>query len=159
VDFGGTHSFYRKVEPPIRKHVALSCNQPEEVVLSWLLGLNTIRNRYAHHSLLWNWQLGIPIKLPNTRKNKEWNIPELCNRQLGSILYICAWMSDTLIMKDYWRGRAINFLMDFEDLNAFQESFQHIILQHQLGRDPLFFGNVFDDSLELHRILHSNTSR
>ncbi len=117
MDFGATLSFYRGVETHIRKNVALSFNQPEEVVLSWLLGLNTIRNRCAHHSRLWNWQLGIPIKLPNTRKYKEWNIPELSNRQLGSILYICAWMSDELIMKDYWRERAFNFLMDFGDLN------------------------------------------
>ncbi|MEA4863861.1 MAG: Abi family protein [Sphaerochaeta sp.] len=117
MDFGATLSFYRGVEKDIRKNVALSFDQPEELVLSWLLGLNTIRNHCAHHSRLWNWQLGIPVKLPNARKYKEWNIPQLSNRQLGSILYICSWMSDKLVMKDYWHEKALNLFVDFEDLN------------------------------------------
>jgi len=90
MDFGSTLSFFRGVETSIRKDVSRSLNQPEELVLSWLLSLNTVRNRCAHHARLWNWQLGIPVKLPNQRKYPEWALPGLSNRYIGSILYICS---------------------------------------------------------------------
>ncbi|HQO66182.1 MAG TPA: Abi family protein, partial [Spirochaetales bacterium] len=90
MDFGSTLSFFRGVETSIRKDVSRSLNQPEELVLSWLLSLNTVRNRCAHHARLWSWQLGIPVKLPNQRKYPEWALPGLSNRYIGSILYICS---------------------------------------------------------------------
>lgn len=117
MDFGSTLSFYRGVEADIRKSVALSFDQPEEVVLSWLLSLNTVRNRCAHHARLWNWHLGISVKLPNVRKYPEWNLPALSNRTLASVLYICAWISKKLVVKDYWIERARAQFYKYSDVN------------------------------------------
>lgn len=116
MDFGATLSFFRGVDIDIRKEVSLSLDQPEEVVLSWLLSLNTVRNRCAHHARLWNWQLGIPVKLPQPKKYPEWSLPDLSNRNLAAILYICSWISEKLVTKDYWRERAVSVLKEYEDL-------------------------------------------
>jgi len=117
MDFGSTLSFFRGVETSIRKDVSRSLNQPEELVLSWLLSLNTVRNRCAHHARLWNWQLGFPVKLPNQRKYPEWVLPGLSNRYVGATLYICSWISDRLITKDHWREKARAALLSYGDLD------------------------------------------
>ena len=117
MDFGATLSFFRGVEPSIRKEVARSLEQPEEILGSWLLSLNTIRNRCAHHARLWNWQLGIPVKLPTPRKYPEWSVPGLSNRYLGAILYICSWISGRLYTKDGWRQRARETLLAYGDVD------------------------------------------
>jgi abortive infection bacteriophage resistance protein len=117
MDFGATLSFFRGVEPSIRKEVSLSFDQPEELVLSWLLSLNTVRNRCAHHSRLWNWQLGVPIKLPTPRKYPEWLVPGLSNRYIGAILYVCSWSSRKLFTKDHWREKARDILLEYSDLD------------------------------------------
>lgn len=116
MDFGSTLSFFRGVDIDIRKEVSLALDQPEEVVLSWLLSLNTVRNRCAHHARLWNWQLGIPVKLPKPKKYPEWSLPYLSNRNLGAILYICSWISEKLVTKDYWRENAVSILKKYENL-------------------------------------------
>lgn len=117
MDFGATLSFYRGVEPSIRKDVANALNQPEELVLSWLLSLNTVRNRCAHHARLWNWRLGVPIKFPVRHKYPEWDLPWLSNRYIGAILYVCSWVSGRLITKDGWREKARATLLSYNDLD------------------------------------------
>jgi abortive infection bacteriophage resistance protein len=117
MDFGATLSFFRGVEPSIRKEVSLSLDQPEELVLSWLLSLNTVRNRCAHHARLWNWQLGIPIKLPTPRKYPEWSVSALSNRYIGAILYVCSWCSGKLFTKGQWRQKARTTLLEYGDLD------------------------------------------
>jgi len=133
MDFGSTLSFYRGVESDIRKNVARSFDQPEEVVLSWLLSLNTVRNRCAHHARLWNWQLGISIKLPNVRKYPEWDLPWLSNRELASVLYVCAWISKKLVSKDYWLERARSLLRRYQDV-----SLNHIGMPEEWEKDEIW---------------------
>jgi len=133
MDFGSTLSFYRGVESDLRKNVALSFNQPEEVVLSWLLSLNTVRNRCAHHARLWNWQLGISVKLPNARKYPEWYLPRLSNRELASVLYICAWISKKLVSKDYWLERARSLFCTYADV-----SLDHIGMPEGWEKDAIW---------------------
>lgn len=100
-----------------RKEVALSLDQPEELVLSWLLSLNTVRNRCAHHARLWNWQLGVPVKLPKPRKYPEWSVPGLSNRYMGAILYVCSWCSGKLFFKGQWRQKARTALLAYSALD------------------------------------------
>lgn len=117
MDFGATLSFFRGVEPSIRKAAASALDQPEELVLSWLLSMNTVRNRCAHHARLWNWRLGIPVKLPTPRKYPEWSLPTLSNQYIGAILYICAWCSGKLLTKSRWLEKARASLLAYTDLD------------------------------------------
>lgn len=105
MDFGTVLSFYRGSGPALRKIVASSLGQPEELILSWLLSLNTIRNRCAHHSRLWNWNLGIRVKLPGERKFPEWHHPKWSNGKIGAILMICAYLLKRTGMKEDWPNR------------------------------------------------------
>jgi len=88
LDFGGTLSFYRGVAVDIRKMVAAAIGQPEEVILSWLIALNIVRNRCAHHARLWNWKSGSPAWVPNSRKFPQWHKPLLPQRSLGFLLLV-----------------------------------------------------------------------
>lgn len=134
MDFGSTLSFFRGVSDDIRKDVSQSLNQPEEVVLSWLLSLNTIRNRCAHHARLWNWQLGIPVKIPKPRKYPEWNLPNLSNRHIAVILYICTWISKSLVTKDHWREKAKSFLQNNADLDLKKIGLPEDWMEHDIWK-------------------------
>ncbi len=96
MDFGATLSFFRGVSIDIRKAIAATVGQPEEVVLSWFLGLHIIRNRCAHHARLWNWRSGTSVKHPNKRKHPEWWQPPMPGNQMGMMLSICRyWLRRT----------------------------------------------------------------
>ena len=88
MDFGSTLTFFRGVSVDLRREVAQVVGQPEEVVLSWLLALNSVRNRCAHHARLWNWRMGNPVKIPNSRKFPDWHAPALSNDKPGIMLLI-----------------------------------------------------------------------
>jgi abortive infection bacteriophage resistance protein len=102
MDFGSTLSFFRGVSDPIRKATSGSIGQPEEVVLSWLLALNSIRNRCAHHARVWNWKMGYSVLTPNRRKFPEWHEARISNDRLGIILTICRYWLDHIGLKQEW---------------------------------------------------------
>ena len=89
MDFGSTLTFFRAVKDDIKKRIAAEIGQPDVVGMSWLLALNTIRNRCAHHSRLWDWELGTPVHLPQQRKFPAWHAPALPSNRVGIILTIC----------------------------------------------------------------------
>lgn len=106
MDFGSTLSFYRGVEPDIRKRVAASFSQPEELIGNWLLVLNSVRNRCAHHARLWNWTMGNKLKLPNKRKYPEWYHKHLDTARIGTVLLVISYLLGSITQKDSWPGRA-----------------------------------------------------
>lgn len=114
MDFGAVLSFFRGVDPGIRKTIAEPLGQPEEVILSWLLSLNTIRNRCAHHARLWNWKLGVRPKLPNSRKFPEWYRPRWYNGKFGIVLIICAYLLDKIGLKADWPGQLLELTGDYQ---------------------------------------------
>jgi len=113
MDFGSTLSFFRGVSVEIRRKVAETLGQPEEVVLSWLLALNSIRNRCAHHARLWNWRVGYPVLIPNARKFPKWHSPRLPNDQMGIILMICNYWLERANPHHYWKSRVESVFCDF----------------------------------------------
>jgi len=49
-----------------QKAIARGLGSHAELLLSWLKGINLIRNICAHHARLWNRELGVSIKLPTS---------------------------------------------------------------------------------------------
>lgn len=113
IDFGSTLTFYRGVNDDIKKRMAGELGFPDPVVWSWLLSLNTVRNRCAHHLRLWNWELGIPILLPRERKFPDWHRPRLSNRRIGIILTVCRQLLDRISPGNRWRERVIRLFDEF----------------------------------------------
>jgi abortive infection bacteriophage resistance protein len=94
MDFGSLLSFYRGVSTDIRRELAASLGISHQVTLNWLLVLNSVRNRCAHHARLWNWNLGYAVTIPE--RNPHWAIYRNKNRRLAAILHICR----------YWLAKA-----------------------------------------------------
>jgi abortive infection bacteriophage resistance protein len=116
MDFGSTLSFFRGVSVDIRRLVAEAIDQPEEVVLSWLLALNSVRNRCAHHARLWNWKVGYPVLVPNSRKFPKWHAPRLANDQMGIILMICNYWLERANPHHHWKRRVEGVFCDFPSI-------------------------------------------
>ncbi len=116
MDFGATLSFFRGVSIGIRRAIAATVGQPEEVVFSWLLGLHIIRNRCAHHSRLWNWRSGTNVKRPNKRKHPEWWQPAMPGNQMGMMLSICCYWLNRISPENTWASRAMALFESYPEV-------------------------------------------
>lgn len=82
----------------IKKKIAVNLGVNAEILESWLKALNSIRNICAHHGRLWNKELGVAIKIPNSRKIK-WlsQRPQLGNVQFERRVYSILTALQTLL--------------------------------------------------------------
>jgi abortive infection bacteriophage resistance protein len=87
MDFGSVLSFYRGVSTDIRRKLAAALGLSHQVTINWLLVLNSVRNRCAHHARLWNWNLGYPVTIPE--RDPRWAIYRNMNRRLAAVLHVC----------------------------------------------------------------------
>lgn len=116
MDFGSTLTFYRGMDYRIKQQIAGKVGVPDTVFSSWLLTLNTVRNRCAHHLRLWNWTLGNPVKLPSVRKHPHWNIPSLPNDRLGVVLLFCRRLLNEISPGNQWTARMNLLFADFSEI-------------------------------------------
>lgn len=59
-----------------------------EILESWLKAFNSIRNICAHHSRLWNRELGIAIKIPQSTQIKiKWLSETPQRSQLNNVQF------------------------------------------------------------------------
>jgi abortive infection bacteriophage resistance protein len=72
---GDLVSVYRGSSRSIRRDVALRYGVREDVLESWLLTANTVRNICAHHGRLWNRVIGTEPKLPPQSASSKWYEP------------------------------------------------------------------------------------
>jgi abortive infection bacteriophage resistance protein len=135
MDFGSTLSFFRGVHKSIRNAVANTIRQPEEVILSWLLALNAIRNRCAHHSRLWNWKLGYCVLIPQPNKFPKWHNPRLSNNQIGIILMICRYWLNQINPNNQWSQRALKLFADFPEIEINRMGLPSDWCNHPLWKD------------------------
>ncbi|WP_373699029.1 Abi family protein [Neisseria dentiae] len=70
----------------IQKKIADNLGVNAEILESWLKTLNSIRNICAHHGRLWNRELGVAIKIPNSRRIK-WLSTTPQRSQLGNVQF------------------------------------------------------------------------
>ncbi len=115
MDFGSTLTFFRGVNDEIKKRIAAEVGQPDRVIMSWLLALNTVRNRCAHHSRLWNWELGTPVLIPQPRKFPDWHAPRLPNHRIGIILTLCRYWLNRISPSNRWSERVLHLFDEFPD--------------------------------------------
>lgn len=75
LSFGGVVSLFRGSSRQVQRAVADAFGVPAVVFESWLLCLNQIRNICAHHSRLWNRELGFRPKVPRPDVTPSWHNP------------------------------------------------------------------------------------
>lgn len=134
MDFGSTLTFYRGVDHRIKQRIAAKAGIPDRVFGSWLLALNTVRNRCAHHLRLWNWTLGTPVRLPKARKYPEWHRPELPNNQIGIVLMLCRHLLDRISPGHRWALRIDRHFEEFPEVPSGAMGLPADWQQHPLWR-------------------------
>jgi abortive infection bacteriophage resistance protein len=116
MDFGSVLSFYRGVSTDMRDQLASSLGLRQKVVLNWLLVLNSVRNRCAHHARLWNWTLGYPATIPE--RYAQWDIYRQANRKMGAILHICRHWLATADAGHSWHHRVEAHFQGFPEIDT-----------------------------------------
>lgn len=120
LDFGATLSFYRGVSADIKKKVAATIGFPDVLVMSWLLGLHAMRNRCAHHSVLWAWESGVRVKRPNKKKFPEWYSGAFPSNRVGILLTICRYWLNQIAPTNTWTSRVFELFEQYPEIDTFQ---------------------------------------
>jgi abortive infection bacteriophage resistance protein len=117
ITFGSLVTFYRNTTHSVKQAVAGSFGVPDTVMESWLLALNTIRNICAHHSRLWNRELGNRPMIPRAREYPDWHEPvPVGSGRIFGILTICKYCLDKLAPQSGWAGRFHDLLGEYSEV-------------------------------------------
>ena len=117
MSFGKVLTMFRGVSADLQKQIAQEYTIPDEVMRSWLLALNTIRNICAHHGRLWNRELGSKPKIPNIRKYPEWHQPiPIGNKRVFGILTILHYLLQKISPLSLWHNRLNTLLNSYPNI-------------------------------------------
>ncbi len=112
--FGSILTLYKGSPKRIRKAVASSFGLPSEVLGSWLLTLNAVRNICAHHGRLWNRVLGVKPMIPRQPGYPDWHSPfTVENDRLFVVLTICNYCLRLIAPQSRWPVRLRELLKEF----------------------------------------------
>lgn len=115
IDFGCVFTLYRGVDKSIRRKISEKYKISFGVLETWLHSLNTIRNICAHHSRLWNRELGIKPEIPD--KNPYWNYPnKIENNKMFGILSIMKYMISYIAPQSCWQERLFQLLNKYNGI-------------------------------------------
>jgi abortive infection bacteriophage resistance protein len=79
--------------------------------------VNTIRNICAHHSRLWNRELGNRPMIPRLEEFPDWHLPvQIRNERLFGILTILKHSMNRIAPQSQWALRFHQFLADYPDI-------------------------------------------
>lgn len=114
-----SHLYANLQSSALKKQIATNLGLNAEILESWLKAFNSIRNICAHHSRLWNRELGIAIKIPQSQQIKWLSATpqrsQLNNvqfeRRIYSILVALQTVLYTVSPKSSWAKR-LKALMD-----------------------------------------------
>jgi abortive infection bacteriophage resistance protein len=117
MSFGKILTMFRHVSVETQKKIAFEYCVPDEVMKSWFLSINTIRNICAHHGRLWNRELGMKPKMPNPRKYPDWHHPvEVGNRRVFGILTIIWYLLQRIEPSSKWEHELNDLLSRHPDI-------------------------------------------
>jgi abortive infection bacteriophage resistance protein len=88
-----------------------------ELFQSWLHTITTIRNICAHHSRLWNRELGISPALPKNTITPWTANPLSDNKRIYVILIIFNYLMDKISPTSRWSDRLVELFNEFHQIN------------------------------------------
>ena len=115
--FGTTLTLFRVCPIGVANKVADLFGVPREVLSSWLLCLNAVRNICAHHGRLWNRVLGVKPMIPRPFHHADWHHPvEIPNDRVFCVLTICRYCLDRIDLEGRWLERFNDLLCGFPSI-------------------------------------------
>lgn len=87
------------------------------VLFSWLLTLNYIRNLCAHHARLWNRELAIKPMLPDARHDARWHPPNAVpNNRIFAVLTVLRYALKQTAPQSQWHTRLFELFDDYKEI-------------------------------------------
>jgi abortive infection bacteriophage resistance protein len=106
MSFGTVLALVEGMKEADLKTVARHYGVPLPVLTSWLRTLNTIRNVCAHHSRLWNRELGVKPTLPRYEAGSPWHDPvPMTNNRVFAVLTILKFLMSQIAPQSGWPAR------------------------------------------------------
>lgn len=134
--FGCVLTMFRGAAHQTKKAVASAFGVPDPVLSSWLLCLNTIRNVCAHHSRLWNRELGVKPMIPRQDEYPDWHQPvAVDNRRVFAVLTICNFCMQSIAPGSQWAQRLRALLDDFPQIPRASMGFPEDWLESPIWRN------------------------
>lgn len=156
-DFGFISFFYRHSPKKIHSQIATAWGVKSDILRSWLVALNTLRNTCAHHGRVWNKEWGTQPKLPGYADQPEWYMTYLekagkwvrppagaplapdslvsHSRSTGTLLYICKYLLSYIAPQSQWKTRVERLFEEFVPLGI---GIEHMGLSEHWQKHPLW---------------------
>ncbi len=115
--YGSLFTFFRFLNLPEQKQLASQLGLSANVLQSWLLTLNYIRNLCAHHCRLWNRELAIRPFVPDAKNIPGWHRPAPPdNRRVFAVLTLLRWLLEKIAPASHWPARFRSLLNTYPDV-------------------------------------------
>ena len=134
--FGNMLTFFRLMKKQDKQAIAKQFGISEQVLETWLVSLNYIRNICAHHGRIWNKVLAVRPSIP--KKLLEWHeskFPVEASR-IYSILTIMRFLLRTIVPQSKWPERLLTLLGDFQEIPRLSMGIPFDFEQSELWKSP-----------------------
>jgi len=124
MSFGCMLTMYKGMADTFKKEIAVYYGIPDEVLTSWLQTINVMRNICAHHSRLWNRELGVKPYIPRKNKYPQWHepVPIPRNRIFG-VLTILRYLLRIIAPQSQWETRLFTLLNEYPEISRWSMGF------------------------------------
>jgi abortive infection bacteriophage resistance protein len=114
MSFGTVQRLYTMLNPSMQKSIAGAYGISVPVLRSWIHVIRIIRNRCAHHSRVWNFQLSENISLPPEKDVAAFHSPLPTTRtSLFGVLTIIAYLLSVIAPESKWAARVESLFEEF----------------------------------------------
>jgi abortive infection bacteriophage resistance protein len=110
MSFGSIIQLYQGSSNAVKKPVASELGVSHSVLRSWLWSLNEVRNICAHHSRLWNRQVGNKPVIPKKEHHPVWHEPPVDSSRVYGILCVCSHSLSRISSGSRWQQRVHQLL-------------------------------------------------
>ncbi len=115
--FGQLFTLYRNLNRAEQQALAKPFGLFPPVLESWLHTLNFIRNACAHHARLWNSELPIRPRIPDSRHDPDWYTPaRFTNDRVFVVLTLLRYLLRRIEPQIQWQERLERLLKAFPDV-------------------------------------------
>lgn len=124
MSFGCMLTIYKGAPDDVKDDIAAYYNIPEKVMTSWLQTINVIRNICAHHSRLWNRELGVKPLIPRKQKYPQWHVPvEISQHRIFGIMTILRYLLKIIAPQSKWESRLLALFDEYPEISRWSMGF------------------------------------
>lgn len=124
MSFGCALTIYKSIPAEAKRNIAANYKIPDEVLTSWFQTINVIRNVCAHHSRLWNKELGVKPFIPRKNKYPEWHEPvAISQHRIFGILTILHYLLRIIAPQSNWKTRLFDLLDEYREISRWSMGF------------------------------------